>query len=102
LRFITKIKDYLDKLQLAGTGSSKTKFIMNLLAKVQMKNERVLIFSRQKRYLDHLEPLINKEFNISCEYIHGDVEAPERQSIAERINKSKAFGVCLLTTQAGN
>jgi ATP-dependent RNA helicase DDX5/DBP2 len=69
-----------------GTQSRDTKFF-ELLKQLNLKEEKVLIFTQTKRTADWLQVWIQKMTSIACEAIHGDKSQRARDLIMRRFRE---------------
>jgi SNF2 family DNA or RNA helicase len=71
---------------------------MGIIKNIQMKNEKVLIFTNFKKMQIILKKCILKEFSLNPEVING--ETSYRQMVVDHFNKSEGFNVLILSPQA--
>lgn len=91
--------DVNEKANKLISESGKLEDTVQLLEKLERKNEKVLVFTKYKRMQLILKKVIMEKFGIDPKVINGEVAA-NRQDIINGFNNSKGFNVMILSPKA--
>lgn len=76
--------------------------LFNILDEIQTKNEKVLVFLRDKKIQQLLRSLIKNRYGILVPpAVNGDLDGGNRQEIVKEFNHASGFRVLLLSAEAG-
>lgn len=87
---------------LAIKSSARFVGLFKILDDIQSKNEKVLIFLRDKKIQQLLRSLIRNRYGIDVPpAVNGDLDGNRRQDVVKKFNAAPGFRVLLLSAEAG-
>lgn len=81
--------------------SGKSKLLMDLLRKIYLNNEKVLIFTQYKEMGELLEKMIAPELREEVLFLHGGVPVKKRNDMVELFQADKKYRTFILSLRAG-
>lgn len=79
--------------------SGKLQLTLDILDKIQQKNEKAVIFTHFKRMQAILKKVLLDRYKINCSVINGDVKG-DRMRIIDHFQETPGFSVIILSTRA--
>lgn len=92
----------------SAEDSAKTVALVEIIDKIRLRNEKVIVFAEYRRTQRYLAALIHEVFNIRPEIINGDTPAGidtqnsdrSRLGIVKKFNEKKGFDVIIMSPVA--
>ncbi len=108
LKLITTLKQvcnhprqYLKKGSIDSELSGKTKLLFQLIRKIQITNEKTLIFTQYQEMGKILAEMLEDEFNFSVPFLHGGVSRKGRDQMVQDFQNNRATRILILSLKAG-
>lgn len=111
LKMITELKQvcnhpvhYLKKAgmkDLKSDESGKSQYLLELLQNILDNNQKVLIFTQFKEMGDLLVQMIEEEFSLKPDFLHGGVDRLTRQEMVNNFQDKIQKNILILTLKAG-
>ncbi|MDP0506866.1 MAG: SNF2-related protein [Fusobacterium sp. JB019] len=80
--------------------SSKLEIVKDILEKIKLKNEKVIIFTKYKKMQKILSLLINDWFGKYPSIINGESETNRRKELLDDFTNSQGFNIMILSPEA--
>lgn len=88
----------IDSMQQIINSSARLEIVFEELSKINMANEKALIFLESKKMQRILRRMLMLHFNLNIEMpINGDMDGMKRQRIVDNFNQSAGFNVLILS-----
>ncbi len=108
LKLITALKQvcnhpahFLKKGAVEPAYSGKSMLLMDLMTDILEQNQKTLIFTQYQEMGRHLQTMLQAQFGLAAEFLHGGVSRKGRDEMVDDFQNNRATKVLILSLKAG-